>query len=304
MVRVFYYCCCNRKVPFTRQECHKYSTSPGTCLFFLLVIGYEARMTQFQEQAEILRKEQLAPDLYRFTVQAADIAGAARPGQFVMIRAGQGYDPLLRRPFSISQILADGRLQVLIKVIGKGTKLLTAMDVGQSLDLVGPLGQGFTSLPQQSACLVGGGVGIAPLIFWAKELLQNMAPREITVLLGGRTREDLAAVGADFTDMGLTPRIATDDGSWGYHGLVTDLMGELAAEKSLVVYTCGPYPMMRTAVKQCMVHGWDCQVSLETMMACGVAACLGCAIPKAAGSGYLHVCKEGPVFAADEVSWL
>ncbi len=271
---------------------------------FLLAIGSETRMTTFQEQAEILRKEQLAHDLFRLTVQAPDIAGAAQAGQFVMIRAGQGYDPLLRRPFSISQITADGRLQVLIKVIGKGTKLLTDMEIGQSLDLVGPLGQGFTLLPRQPACLVGGGVGIAPLLFWAKELLKYMAPPEIAVLLGGRTREDLEAVAEDFTDMGLTVRIATDDGSWGYHGLVTDLMGELAAEKSLAVYTCGPYPMMRTAVKQCTVHGWDCQVSLETMMACGVAACLGCAIPKAAGSGYLHVCKEGPVFAADEVSWL
>ena len=261
-------------------------------------------MTTFQQQAEILRKEQLASDLYRLTVQAPDIAEAAWPGQFVMIRAGQGYDPLLRRPFSISQVMADGLLQILIKVVGKGTKLLTDSDIGQSLDLVGPLGRGFTLLPKQLACLVGGGVGIAPLLFWARELLQHMAPQEITVLLGGRTREDVEAVTADFTEMGLKPRLATDDGSWGYHGLVTDLMGELAAEKSLAVYTCGPYPMMRTAVKQCMVHGWDCQVSLETMMACGVAACLGCAIPKAAGSGYLHVCKEGPVFAADEVSWL
>jgi dihydroorotate dehydrogenase electron transfer subunit len=261
-------------------------------------------MSTFQQFAEILRKEQLATDLYRLTVQAPDIAGAARPGQFVMIRVGRGYDPLLRRPFSISQVSTDGRLQVLLKVIGKGTRLLAAMDAGQSLDLVGPLGRGFTLPAQQPVCLAGGGVGIAPLLFWAKELLPSMAPQDITVLLGARTREELEAAAADFTDMGLTARIATDDGSWGYHGLVTDLMGELAAEKSLAVYTCGPYPMMRTAVKQCAVHGWDCQVSLETMMACGVAACLGCAIPKATGSGYLHVCKDGPVFAADEVSWL
>jgi dihydroorotate dehydrogenase electron transfer subunit len=261
-------------------------------------------MTTFQEQAEILCKEQLAHDLYRLTLQASDIAGDARPGQFVMIRAGQGYDPLLRRPFSIHQISGGGRLQVLFKVIGKGTKLLADMDTGQSLDLVGPLGQGFTLRMQQPVCLVGGGVGIAPLLFWAKELLQNMAPQEIVVLLGARTREEIEAVAEDFIDMGLKPLIATDDGSWGYHGLVTDLMGELAAQKSLAVYTCGPYPMMRTAVKQCTVHGWDCQVSLETMMACGVAACLGCAVSKAAGSGYLHVCKDGPVFAADEVSWL
>ena len=131
-----------------------------------------------------------------------------------------------------------------------------------------------------------------------------MAPQEIAVLLGARTRVELEAVAEEFSGLRLGVRIATDDGSWGYHGLVTDLMGELAAERSLAVYACGPYPMMRTAVKQCTVHGWDCQVSLETMMACGVAACLGCAVPKAAGSGYLHVCREGPVFAADEVLWL
>jgi dihydroorotate dehydrogenase electron transfer subunit len=261
-------------------------------------------MTTFQEQAEIVRRQQLAPDLYRFTVQAPDIAGAARPGQFVMIRAGQGYDPLLRRPFSIHQVAAGVELQVLFKVVGKGTRLLAAMDVGQSLDLVGPLGKGFVLRTRQPVCLVGGGVGIAPLLFWAKELLQAMAAPEIIVLLGARTGAELEAMAEDFTDLGLEVRIATDDGSWGYHGLVTDLMGELAAHKSLAVYTCGPYPMMRTAVKQCTVHGWDCQVSLETMMACGVAACLGCAISKAAGPGYLHVCKDGPVMAADEVLWL
>jgi len=259
-------------------------------------------MTTFQEQVEIIRREQLAPDLYRFTLQAPDIAGAARPGQFVMIRAGQGYDPLLRRPFSIHQVAAGGRLQILFKVVGKGTKLLAAMDTGQSLDLVGPLGQGFTPRPQQPVCLVGGGVGIAPLLFWAKDLLRSMAPQEIVVLLGARTGDEIEPLAEDFVRMGFAVRIATDDGSRGHHGLVTELMRELP-DDSWAVYACGPHPMMRAAVQLCTIRGWDCQVSLETMMACGVAACLGCAVPNADGSGYVHVCKDGPVFAADEVSW-
>jgi dihydroorotate dehydrogenase electron transfer subunit len=259
-------------------------------------------MTTFQEQAEIIRREQLAPDLYRFTVQAPDIAGAARPGQFVMIRVGQGYDPLLRRPFSVHQVTADGRLQILFKVIGKGTRLLAGMTSGQSLDLVGPLGQGFILRPQLPVCLIGGGVGIAPLLFWAKELLLTMAPREIVVLLGARTGEEIGVLAGDFGRMGLAVRIATDDGSRGHHGLVTDLMRDLP-DDSRTVYACGPHPMMRTAVQLCTTRGWDCQVSLETMMACGVAACLGCAVPNANGSGYVHVCKDGPVFAGDEVAW-
>ena len=259
-------------------------------------------MTTFQEQAEILRRERLAYDLYRLTIQAPDIAGAARPGQFVMIRAGQGYDPLLRRPFSIHQVAAGSSLQILFKVVGKGTKMLADMERGQSLDLVGPLGQGFTPRPQQPVCLAGGGVGIAPLLFWAKELLRNIAPQEIVVLLGARTREEIEPMAQDFIRLGLPVRIATDDGSLGHHGLVTDLLQELP-NASWAVYACGPHPMMRTAVQLCTSRGWDCQVSLETMMACGVAACLGCAVPNADGSGYVHVCKDGPVFAADEVAW-
>jgi dihydroorotate dehydrogenase electron transfer subunit len=173
-------------------------------------------MTPFQEQAEILCREQLAPDLYRLTVQAPDIAGAARPGQFVMIRAGQGYDPLLRRPFSIHQVAAGGSLQILFKVVGKGTKLLAAMDAGQSLDMIGPLGQGFTPRPQQPVCLVGGGVGIAPLLFWAKELLRNIAPQEIVVLLGARTGEEIDPMAEDFIRMGsLRPGYRPDAGIVG-----------------------------------------------------------------------------------------
>jgi len=106
----------------------------------------------------------------------------------------------------------------------------------------------------------------------------------------------------DFIRLGLMVRIATDDGSRGHPGLVTDLLQELP-DGPWAVYACGPHPMMRTAVQLCTTRGWDCQVSLEAMMACGLAACLGCAVQNADGSGYVHVCKDGPVFAADEVAW-
>jgi dihydroorotate dehydrogenase electron transfer subunit len=150
---------------------------------------------------------------------------------------------------------------------------------------------------------VGGGVGVAPLLFFAHELLKTMHRDKVTVLLGARTKEELTAVTRDFEQMGLVAKIATDDGSLGHHGLVTELLQDLAEKDFLSVSACGPYPMMRAVAGQCAARGWRCQVSLETMMACGVAACLGCAVRKVGEPGYAHVCKDGPVFAAEEVLW-
>jgi dihydroorotate dehydrogenase electron transfer subunit len=260
-------------------------------------------MISFQLKAKVVRKEKLASDLFRLTLHAPDIAEAAKPGQFVMIRATTEYDPLLRRPFSIHQVMVDGHLQIFFKVVGRGTRLLSSLEVNQYVDLIGPLGRGFEKRPGQPVCLLGGGVGIAPLLFCAKELLKTMEPHEIIVLLGARTRTEVEVVADDFSQMGLAVRVATDDGSMGHHGIVTDLMQPLEKKGTWVIYACGPYPMMKVAAEKCKILGWECQVSLETMMACGVAACLGCATEKQNGSGYVHVCKDGPVFQAEEVKW-
>jgi dihydroorotate dehydrogenase electron transfer subunit len=263
-------------------------------------------MNHYEEQAEIIRQEQLTPEIFRLTLEAPEIASNARPGQFVMVRTTSCYDPLLRRPLSIHQTIGNQQVQLLYKVVGKGTRILAALTPGQKLSLTGPLGQGFNFAGQQALCLVGGGMGIAPLYFLAREILRTTKPAKCIVLLGARTAAELGPLPQDFMDIGATEtHIATDDGSRGHHGFVAELLPQHLGPGQWAVCTCGPHPMMKAVVGQCRKHGWQCQVSLETMMACGISACLGCAIPRADLSGpYLHVCKDGPVFKAEEVAWL
>ncbi|MBU4408012.1 MAG: dihydroorotate dehydrogenase electron transfer subunit [Proteobacteria bacterium] len=263
-------------------------------------------MNQFEEQAEIIRQEQLSPEIFRLTLKAPEIASHALPGQFVMVRTTPCYDPLLRRPLSIHQTIGNQQVQLLYKVVGKGTRLLAAMTSGHHLNLTGPLGRGFAFKNQPAICLIGGGMGIAPLYFLAREILRVTTPPKCVVLLGGRTAAELGPLPRDFKDIGVTEiHIATDDGSLGHQGFVAELLPQHLDSGQWTVCTCGPHPMMKAVVGQCRQQGWQCQVSLETMMACGISACLGCAIPRADLSGpYLHVCKDGPVFKAEEVAWL
>ena len=265
-------------------------------------------MNQFEEQAEIVRQEQLTAEIFRLTLKAPEIAANARPGQFVMVQTTPCRDPLLRRPLSIHQTIGNAQVQLLYKVVGKGTRLLAAMTPGQKLNLTGPLGRGFDFAGKQAICLVGGGMGIAPLYFLAREIMRTgRRPPQCAVLLGARTAAEFGPLSQDFMEVGATEtHLATDDGSLGHHGFVAELLPQhLDPGLPWTVCTCGPHPMMRAVVSQCRKQGWECQVSLETMMACGISACLGCAIPRADLSGpYLHVCKDGPVFKAEEVAWL
>ena len=124
------------------------------------------------------------------------------------------------------------------------------------------------------------------------------------VLLGARTKAEIAFLADEFEGMGISVETTTEDGSHGKQGLVTELMTDLQHEKPLMIYGCGPYPMLKAVTNVCRKHNWACQVSLETMMACGLAACLGCAVQRADMKGYVHVCKDGPVFDMEEVAWL
>ncbi|WP_275802632.1 dihydroorotate dehydrogenase electron transfer subunit [Desulfurivibrio dismutans] len=246
----------------------------------------------------------------RLTILAPEIAAAGRPGQFVMLRSGRGLDPLLSRPFSLHQTMADGRMQVLFKVLGEGTRRLAALAAGASVAIVGPLGRGFALTPPPTGTrlgLIGGGIGVAPLLFLAREI-QRLLPdgTALDVLLGARSKAELAPLLADFRALGLEPAVATDDGSLGHHGLVPELIDQQWGQEGshCRVFCCGPWPMMAAVASRCRERGWACQVSLEAMMACGFSACLGCAV---AGSGkrerYFHVCKDGPVFQAEDVNW-
>ncbi len=260
-------------------------------------------MSQFQKKVELVRSEVIARDVVRLTFNALEIATAALPGQFVMIQIGSGKDPLLRRPFSIHQTSSEGYLQILFKVVGRGTELLAQYRVGEQLSLLGPLGKGFVLGEPSKACLVGGGMGIAPMLFLASRFqqltTQGVVPK---VILGARNREELLPLIGDFEALGLEVLAATDDGSLGHHGLVTDVLKIINLGSDFTVFSCGPRPMMAAIHHLCLKEDIRCQVSVESAMACGMGACLGCAVPLKAG-GYAHACSDGPVFEAGELLW-
>lgn len=259
-------------------------------------------MAEFQEKSTVKHREYLTSDVVRLTVNAPRIANAAQPGQFAMIRTGEGLDPLLRRPFSIHHVSKDGSVSFLFKVIGKGTRLLAGLNPGEAVNIIGPLGKGFDLQPRGPFCMIGGGMGIAPLYFLAQAFRQSgYEHNNQPVLLGAQSQAELLMLSEEFTDLGYSVLTATDDGSLGHHGFVTELLDEIL-QKVRQVYVCGPIPMMKIVAAKCSDAGVACQVSLETHMACGLGACLGCTFPSST-DGYKHVCKDGPVLSADEVSW-
>ncbi|MCF8055487.1 MAG: dihydroorotate dehydrogenase electron transfer subunit [Desulfocapsa sp.] len=258
-------------------------------------------MSQFQEKTQIIRIERLTTDIIRLTLESSRIVSTAKPGQFVMIRTGNGKDPLLRRPFSISQIANGKYFQILFKVVGRGTALLAHCREGESLSVLGPLGSGFRIHSNGPNCLVGGGMGIAPLLFLGKTMARQCSAPPL-VVLGARNREELAPLVDDFAELGLSVHPATDDGSFGHHGLVTDVLKNLGLGDDCMTYVCGPHLMMTAVHLFCKDRGYGCQVSMETAMACGMGACLGCIVPLEEG-GYGHACSDGPVFDAKELLW-
>jgi dihydroorotate dehydrogenase electron transfer subunit len=259
-------------------------------------------MPQYQEKSVVVALEHLSESYFRLILKAPAIAASAQPGQFVMVACGPTLDPLLRRPFSIHRSPKDGTIHLLIKVVGTGTQLLFQLQPGDIVDLLGPLGRGFHFQPELTSCLVGGGVGIAPLLF----LVEQFAPLPLDhqppqVFLGGRTGADVAQLGKDFARLGCGVTIATEDGSLGQHGLITEPLAHVI-NRFGKAYICGPMAMMAAAATLCRQAGVACEVSLEAHMACGLGACLGCTVHRSDGQ-YLHVCKHGPVVPAEEVAW-
>jgi NAD(P)H-flavin reductase len=224
-----------------------------------------------------------------------------RPGQFAMLasaeRWGGGEDerPYLARAFSIARRRV-GESHFLLEDVGPGTERLCELRAGDGLWALGPLGQGFRAPTQRRrAILVGGGIGIAPLAI-LQDALEAEAATEVTVLLG--FRDAARAPGAALL---RGARVATDDGSVGHHGLLTDLLApELERDPRTVVYACGPAPLLEAVRALCAETGVPAQLALEAGMACGFGACFGCAVPKR-GGGYLRVCLDGPVIDAAEL---
>jgi dihydroorotate dehydrogenase electron transfer subunit len=236
---------------------------------------------------------------------AADPEGPApRPGQFYMLAAaerwGGGADerPFLPRAFSVLRV-TDGRLQFMLEDVGPGTARLCELLPGDGLWVTGPLGLGFAAPdpgpPARRALLCGGGVGTAPLAIWQDELLA--AGRPAPALLGFRD-----AAHAEGAALLQNPRVATDDGSVGHHGFVTDLLvSELDEDARATVYACGPPPMLETVRALCAARGVPAQLALEAGMACGFGACFGCVVPTRDG-GYVRLCVDGPVLDAERLA--
>jgi dihydroorotate dehydrogenase electron transfer subunit len=191
-------------------------------------------------------------------------------------------------------------VEILYKVTGRGTSLLSEAQPGQSVSIVGPLGRAFpVPEPGERVLIVAGGTGIASVFDLAAQLQASHQP---SVLLGARTAGDLMAVG-DFGSLGIECRIATDDGSRGARGQVTDLLtSALEHAESTRVFTCGPTPMMHRCAKICAAANVPCVAALENHMACGFGVCLGCAAPLVSG-GYALVCRDGPAFDAASIDW-
>lgn len=257
-------------------------------------------MSYFEQKALVVEKSFLAADAFRLELFCPDIAGAACPGQFVMARVDEGPSPLLRRPFSIHDTDGKGLVRLLVKIVGQGTRLLSAFEKGRELSVLGPLGKGFDIPPGlKSACLAAGGIGVAPLLFLGRALAAKGV--SCKVLVGGRTAGDLLCA-KDFEALGLEVRLATQDGSAGRQGMVTSLLAELLSkEPPEMIYACGPQAMLKVAGVMARDAGVACRVSLESVMACGMGVCLGCAVKSVSGKT-LHACKDGPVMDAN-VLW-
>ena len=261
-----------------------------------------------QEKARILWNLPVAPTVYRVGLTGGAQYSSADPGQFVTLRLPEESEPLLRRPFSIHRVLTDqgepNGIEILYKAVGGFTRKLARQPEGDRVDLLGPLGHGFTVSPKiKSAALVAGGIGVAPMVFLA-EKLQNAGTnlKDSISCLGGRSAADILCA-ADFQSMALNTRIATEDGSMGEKGLVTTALADwLKSNQPDMIYACGPMPMLSAVSAMAKKYQLPCQVSIETIMACGVGACLGCAIKDTDhAEGYGHVCIDGPVFKSDRV---
>ena len=271
----------------------------------------------FHGPVPVVENLRLARDTYRIRLQAPELARAIRPGQFLMIRLPAGTDPLLGRPFALYDTVLDAQgqpaaLDVVYLVVGKVTGRLAHLRPGDRVEVWGPLGNGFSELSDlDNVALVAGGIGQTPFLAHVRELLggrgyggrpPRRAARRVSIYYGVRTKE-LAAGVEDFRSAGATVHLATDDGTLGFHGFVTQLLDTHEPPQHLV--GCGPEPMLRALAALAARRGVPCHLSLETPMACGVGICFSCVtrVKTAEGWDYRRVCVEGPVFDAASLAW-
>jgi dihydroorotate dehydrogenase electron transfer subunit len=263
--------------------------------------------------AAVVANTRLSADYNVVSFAAPSIAALARPGQFVMVKPTRGTDPLLRRPFSIFEILRDESgeitgISILNKRIGVGTGLLYEVEPRARFAVLGPLGRPFEPVPPPAdAWMVAGGVGLAPFLTLA-EALRDSGTRS-TLFYGARCASELYSVDV-FERLGVRCILATEDGSCGSVGYVTVPLGEALAAaartQTIKLYVCGPTPMMRAVARLSASHARPCDVSLEQTMGCGLGGCYSCVVPARDGTDpprFVRSCIDGPVFDATRIVW-
>ena len=266
-----------------------------------------------QSKACVLDRHPIGGGYNWLVLDAPDIAANARPGQFIHLRVPALEDSALRRPFSICDA-RDGRLSVLYKEVGRGTAAMAAIKPGDPIDIIGPLGNGFPTriAPDATPILVGGGYGVAPLLFLARELAAA-GRRDGILMAGARAEADLLLRGR-FAELGWEERFSTADGSVGVKGFVTDVLDSWLAghpDKPAVFFACGPDGMLRAVGDRAIARPAtspriDAWLSLDKHMVCGIGACLACVQTLRDPYGTTHiarVCKDGPVFESRQIVW-
>lgn len=255
------------------------------------------------EKVELVEKQQLKSDIYKYSIKSEKMANEAKPGQFLEIRVTDTIEPFLRRPISIYNIKKEeGIVEFIFQVKGEGTKLLTKKEVGDLIDIIGPLGQGnFEFEKYQNIAIIGGGIGIFPLHELAKEAKE--AGKNVNMYTGFRNKE-FVLLEDEFNSVSSKFTLSTDDGSYGENGFAINFLKEDIQKNPVdCIFACGPLPMLKSVQALAKEKNIPCQISLEERMGCGIGACIGCVVKYKTEQEdtFKRVCKEGPVFSANTV---
>jgi dihydroorotate dehydrogenase electron transfer subunit len=265
-------------------------------------------MSTRSHSGTIVYQNALAGGCYRVSIESPEIAATARAGQFVHIlpREIENTSPLLRRAFSI-MTTNDGCIEILYRALGRGTSLMSRWQAGQKIDLLGPLGKPFAK-PQYPLLLIGGGVGTPPLVMLAWQTRREHFDLPMKALIAARTTSEILGK-EEFQENGVDVSVATDDGSEGHHGFVTELVEKqfVVSRTEYSIYACGPLPMLRAVASLCEKYGRRALLSLEENMPCGIGVCNGCSLPvlnnNSEYSQYCRICVDGPSLWSDQIDW-
>ena len=255
------------------------------------------------EKVELIKKEQIKSDIYKYSVKSDKMANQAKPGQFLEIRVTDSIEPFLRRPISIHNVKKDeGIIEFIFQVKGKGTELLSERKEGELIDIIGPLGKGtFNTNGYEKIAIIGGGIGIFPLYELAKQAKES--GKNVNMYLGFRNK-DFVILENEYKEVANNFTLATDDGSYGKNGFAINFLKDDISKNPVdCIYACGPLPMLKAVQALAKEKNIPCQLSLEERMGCGMGVCIGCAVKYKTETEdtFKRVCREGPVFDANTV---